>query len=132
MKHTILQLTFLLSWFSIFGQQLPTPSNDIFVTNEVSINSDHLEFSPTFLEDGILFISTNPVNKRFKVKDTRIDKNIMSIFRSTRDDEGKLQAPVPFAIELLSTVHEGPLTFDRTAENMFFTRNNLKGKIFKY
>lgn len=128
MKHTILQLTFLLSWFSTFGQELPTPNNDIFVTNEVSINSDHLEFSPTFLEDGILFISTNPVNKRFKVKDTRIDKNIMSIFRSTRDDEGKLQAPVPFAIELLSTVHEGPLTFDRTAENMYFTRNNLKGK----
>ncbi|MFK7771630.1 MAG: OmpA family protein [Saprospiraceae bacterium] len=128
MKHTILQLTFLLSWFSSFGQELPTPNNDIFVNNEISINSDHLEFSPTFLEDGILFISTNPVNKRFKVKDTRIDKNIMSIFRSTRDEEGKLQAPVPFAIELLSTVHEGPLTFDRTAENMYFTRNNLKGK----
>lgn len=128
MKHTILQLTLLLSWFSAFGQELPAPNNDIFVTNEVSINSDQLEFSPTFLEDGILFISTNPVNKRFKVKDKRIGKNIMSIFRSTRDEEGKLQAPEPFAIELLSTVHEGPLTFDRTAENMFFTRNNVKGK----
>ena len=118
----------MLSCFAIFGQELPTPNNDIFVNNEVSINSDQLEFSPAFLEDGILFISTNPVNKRFKVKDTRIDENIMSIFRSTRDEEGKLQAPVPFAIELLSTVHEGPLTFDRTAENMYFTRNNLKGK----
>ena len=128
MKHTILHLTFLLSCFSTFGQEIPTPNNEIFVTNEVSINSDHLEFSPTFLEDGILFISTNPVNKRFKVKDIRIDKNIMSIFRSTRDEEGKLQTPVPFAIELLSTVHEGPLTFNRTAESMFFTRNNLKGK----
>lgn len=128
MKHTLLQLIFLLSCFAIFGQELPTPNNDIFVNNEVSINSDQLEFSPAFLEDGILFISTNPVNKRFKVKDTRIDENIMSIFRSTRDEEGKLQAPVPFAIELLSTVHEGPLTFDRTAENMYFTRNNLKGK----
>jgi len=128
MKHTILQLAFLLSWFSTFGQQIPTPNNDIFVSNEISINSKQLEFSPTFLEDGILFISTKPVNKKFKVKDTRINENIMSIFRSTRDDEGKLQAPVPFAIELLSTVHEGPLTFDRTAENMFFTRNNLKGK----
>jgi len=128
MKHTILQLTLLLSWFSSFGQELPAPNNDIFVTNEVSINSDHLEFSPTFLEDGILFISTNPVNKKFKVKDKRIDQNIMSIYRSTRDEEGKLLAPEPFAIELLSTVHEGPLTFDRTAENMYFTRNNVKGK----
>ena len=128
MKHTILQLTLLLSWFSTFGQELPIPVNDIFVTNEVSINSDQLEFSPTFLEDGILFISTKPVNNKFKVQDKRIGENIMSIYRSTRNDEGKLQAPEPFAIELLSTVHEGPLTFDRTAENMFFTRNNLKGK----
>lgn len=128
MKHTILFIFILLSWCSSFGQELPTPKDDIFVTNEVSINSDHLEFSPTFLEDGILFISTNPVNKRFKVQDKRIGKNIMSIFRSRRDEEGKLQAPEPFAIELLSNVHEGPLTFDRTADNMFFTRNNIKGR----
>lgn len=128
MKHTIIQLTFLLSWLSTYGQELLTPNNDIFVTNEVSINSDQLEFSPTFLEDGILFISTKPVNKKFKVQDKRIGKNIMSIYRSVRNDDGNLQTPEPFAIELLSTVHEGPLTFDRTAENMFFTRNNLNGK----
>jgi outer membrane protein OmpA-like peptidoglycan-associated protein len=128
MKHTILQLALLLSWFSTFSQEIPTPDNNIFVTNEISINSDQLEFSPTFLEDGILFISTNPVNNKFKVQDKRIGQNIMSIYRSIRNDEGKLQAPEPFAIELVSTVHEGPLTFDRTAENMFFTRNNIDGK----
>jgi len=130
MKHKILHLTvllFTLNCFSVLGQ-LPTPNNDVFVTNEVSINTDQLEFSPTFYEDGILFISTNPVNKRYKVKDTRIDQNIMSIFRSTRDDDGKLEKPKPFALELLTTVHEGPLTFDRTADNIFFTRNNYKGK----
>ena len=130
MKHSFLHLTlflFLLTSISSKGQ-LPTPNNDVFVTNEVSINTDQLEFSPTFYEDGILFISTNPVNKRHKVKDKRIDKNIMSIYRSTRDEDGKLKKPEPFAIELLTTVHEGPLTFDRTADNIFFTRNNYKGK----
>ena len=80
MKHTILQLILLLFGFSTFGQELPTPNNDIFVTNEVSINSDQLEFSPTFLEDGILFISTKPVNNKFTVKDKRIGENIMSIY----------------------------------------------------
>ncbi len=130
MKHIFLHFTFfffLLNSFSTQGQ-LPTPNNDVFVTNEVSINTDQLEFSPTFYEDGILFISTNPVNKRYKVKDKRINKNIMSIFRSTRDEDGTLKKPEPFAIELLTTVHEGPLTFDRTADNIYFTRNNYKGK----
>ena len=121
----------LLFFFSIlFGQnihaQLPDNSNDVFVTNELTINSDKLEFSPTFYEDGILFISTKPAGRKFKVKDSRIGKNIMSIYNSRRGEDGKLEKPEPFALELLSTVHEGPLTFDRTADNIFFTRNNSK------
>lgn len=130
MKHKIIHTTlFLLLLFNtqMFGQ-IPTPNNEVFVTNEVSINTDFLEFSPTFFEDGILFVSTKPVNKKYKVKDKRIDKNVMAIYQTTRDDDGKLQKPEPFAIELVTTVHEGPLTFDRTAENLFFTRNNYKGK----
>ena len=129
MKHKFLQIFLLTFVFSntLFAQ-IPTPNNDVFVTNEVSINSDQLEFSPTFFEDGILFISTNVINKKYKVTDVNINKNIMSIFHSMRDEEGKLQKPVPFAIELMSTVHEGPLTFDRTTDNMFFTRNNIKNK----
>ncbi len=98
----------------------------VFMTNEATINSEGLEYSPAFLEDGIVFISTKTAAKRFKIKDTRIGKNIMSIFQAQREENGLLKTPVPFAIELLSTVHEGPLTFDRTADNMFFTRNNIK------
>lgn len=130
MKHKILPLILITCcYFQSFSQEeTKTINNDVFVTNEVSINTDQLEFSPTFFEDGILFISTNPVNSKFKVKDKRIDKNIMSIFRSVRDKEGKLQKPTPFALELLSTVHEGPVTLDRTAENIYFTRNNYQGK----
>jgi len=125
--HLLVAFIFLTNTFS-FAQNEATPSNDVFVTNEVSINSDQLEFSPTFFGNGILFISTLPAGKRYKVKDTRINKNIMSIFQTTRGEEGRLEKPEPFAIELLSTVHEGPLTFDRTAENIFFTRNNYRGK----
>ena len=108
--------------------QIPENSNDVFVTNELTINSDKLEFSPTFYEDGILFISTKSAGRKYKVKDSRINKNIMSIFNARRGEDGKLEKPEPFALELLSTVHEGPLTFDRTADNIFFTRNNAKNK----
>ena len=98
----------------------------VFINNEATINSDKLEYSPAFYEDGIVFISTQVSNKRYKMKDKRIDKNVMSIFQSKREENGLLLPPKPFSIELLSTVHEGPLTFDRTGETMFFTRNTTK------
>ncbi len=117
------------------AQSFAQPNNSdkkVFITNESTINSDGLEYSPAFLESGIVFISTKPTAKRYKIKDKRIDKNIMSIFQAEREDNGLLKKPEPFAIELLSTVHEGPVTFDRTADNIFFTRNNVKnGKLKK-
>ena len=124
----ISNLLFLLFGVTVFGQIDPGDIG-VVVTNEAIINSEKLEYSPAFYEDGIVFISTNFENVRYKVKDRRIDKNIMSIYWAQRDSLGALLAPVPFAGELLTRVHEGPLTFDRTGEQMFFTRNNnVKGK----
>ncbi len=120
--------TILCSFFFIGSLQAQPGSADkkVFLTNEATINSDKLEYSPAFLEDGIVFISTKPFSRKYKVRDKRINQNIMSIYRAQRQDNGLLRKPEPFALELLSTVHEGPLTFDRTANNIFFTRNNLK------
>ncbi|MEM1322847.1 MAG: OmpA family protein [Bacteroidota bacterium] len=102
-----------------------TDSNKkVFITNEATINTEHLEYSPAFYEDGIVFISSQASKKRYRIKDRRINQNIMSIFRSKRQESGLLTPPEPFASELLTPVHEGPLTFDRTNDNMYFTRNN--------
>ena len=108
---------------------LAQPQNEekrVFITNEATINSDGLEYSPAFLEDGIVFISTQVATKKYKIEDKRINMNKMSIFWATREADGLLNTPNLFANELLSRGHEGPLTFDRTADNIFFTRNNIK------
>ena len=99
------------------------------IKNELNINTEGLEFSPTFYEDGIVFISTNSVGLK-KLKDEKLDSDAMSILRSRRNTEGELMAPEPFAEELTSKYHEGPVCFDRTAETVFFSRNavNSKGK----
>ncbi len=125
--------TFILTLlvFSVSAQETEEEKK-VFINNEATINSDKLEYSPAFYEDGIVFISTKVSNKRFKMKDKRINKNVMSIFQSKREENGLLLPPKPFSIELLSTVHEGPLTFDRTGETIFFTRNSTKnGKRIK-
>ncbi len=97
------------------------------VKNEEKINSPVLEFSPSFYEDGILFISTMSAGKDKQGYDKKIKKPTMSIFFAKRNDiTGSLEHPVPFAPELGSKMHEGPLTFDRNAEKVYFTRNDLK------
>jgi len=124
-QHFVSTFILIMLVSAIYAQETEEEKK-VFINNEATINSDKLEYSPAFFEDGIVFISTKVSNKRFKIKDKRIDKNVMSIFQSKREENGLLLPPKPFSIELLSAVHEGPLTFDRTGETMFFTRNTTK------
>lgn len=105
------------------GQLLPKNSN-VVVTNEGRINSGELEYSPAFYQDGLVFITTKHPGEKYKVIDTKIDKNTMNIYYSARDTNGLLSEPVPFAQELLTIYHEGPLTFNRTGDFLYFTRND--------
>jgi len=111
-QHFFSTFLFALLALSLSAQGLEEEKK-VFINNEATINSDKLEYSPAFYEDGIVFISTKVSNKRFKMRDKRIGKNVMSIFQSKREENGLLLPPKPFSIDLLSTVHEGPLTFDR-------------------
>ncbi|MBU6341964.1 MAG: OmpA family protein, partial [Bacteroidetes bacterium] len=95
---------------------------NVVVKNEASINTEALEFSPTFYEDGILFVSTNEkVVKKENVDEKQ--KVMMSLLRAKRNTDGMLAEPVPFSKELATRNHEGPVCFDRTAETIYFSSN---------
>lgn len=93
--------------------------------NEESINTPGLDFSPTFYEDGVVFISTNTVGLK-KEFDSRLKLPATSILRSRRSADGVLLPPEPFSKEITTLYNEGPVCFDRTAETVFFSRNNKK------
>jgi len=126
-KHAYLILFLLSSGFAA-AQTVPTaaPPVTVEVKNEAAVNTEGLDFSPTFYEDGIVFISTNTAGLK-KRTDERLKLPAMSILRSRRDTDGNLLIPEPFAVELSSLYHEGPVCFDRTAETIFFSRNALIG-----
>jgi outer membrane protein OmpA-like peptidoglycan-associated protein len=100
------------------------PKGNITVNNERTINTGQLEFSPAFFEDGIVFITSQKPLAKEKIFDERIEYNTMSIFLARRDENGQLNKPSAFSNELISSLHEGPLTFDKTGENVYFSRNN--------
>ncbi len=114
--------TFLMAGSTLYGQ-LNLSADRMIITNEAGINTEHLEYSPAFYKDGIVFITTKFPSLNYKVKDARIGMNIMSIYNANRTTDGLLMNPRPLASELSSKLHEGPVTFNRTAETIFFTRN---------
>jgi outer membrane protein OmpA-like peptidoglycan-associated protein len=103
---------------------LETAKSSIVVNNERTINTGQLEFSPAFYEDGIVFITSQKPLAKEKIFDDRIESNTMSIFLARRDENGQLSKPAAFSNALVSSLHEGPLTFDKTGENVYFSRNN--------
>jgi outer membrane protein OmpA-like peptidoglycan-associated protein len=117
---SVLLFTALSVSCTIFAQN----TAKVTVKNEDNINSVELEFSPTFLEDGIVFISTNPAGLN-KITDEEIKLNTMSMLRSRRNAEGQLAMPEPFARELSSQYHEGPLCFSPSGEEVYFSQNTL-------
>ncbi len=102
---------------------------NVLIANESVVNDEKLNFSPTFYEDGVVFISSF-TDKKSKVYDGHISSQAMMIKIARRGTDGKLMPPEPFAEELITPFHEGPLTFDKIGEEVYFSRNNYdKGKL---
>lgn len=123
-KDLVAALLFISLPYCIVAQ-IPLAEEKVVVTNERNVNSDELEFSPVFYKDGIVFITSRFESVQMNVKDKNIGgRNIFSIYRSRRNDEGFLQEPTPFANELMFRYHEGPLAFDQIGHRIYFTRND--------
>jgi outer membrane protein OmpA-like peptidoglycan-associated protein len=97
------------------------------ISNVSVINSSKLDFAPAFHKDGIVFVSNNQdIVSKNKIFDKHINQKTMSLLISKKDNNGILQKPEPFAMELVTTVHEGPLTFSKDFKTVYFSRNNNK------
>lgn len=134
MKRLIIFFNFCLLFAnSLAAQNVLSPDIKIEVKNEKTINSGSLEFSPAFYENGIIFISdTKEGISTTPLKDDKIDKQTFHIFLSRRNEDGELNKATPFAQELTTPYHEGPLTFNTTNNTVYFSRNDfLDGKIEK-
>ncbi|HMX85842.1 MAG TPA: hypothetical protein PKD14_07900, partial [Saprospiraceae bacterium] len=130
-KIHIIYLLMLMSVSPMWAQTQDSIQG-VVIQNENGINTSSLEFSPAFHEDGIVYIVSQEQATGKKATDARLKKITMSIYEASRGADGKLTNPKPFSKELTSKYHEGPVTFDRSGEKVYFTRNNLhKGKAKK-
>lgn len=105
--------------------------NQVELRNEKHINTNKLEFSPSMYKDGILFVSTKKPEKYPSIgKDPWIDENFMALYFAKRpQDEALVENAEPFSYDLTTKFHEGPVSFNRSGDQVYFTRNDyLSGK----
>ncbi len=103
---------------------------DIILENEKAINSENLDFSPTFYKDGIVFVSSRKLTDSKKYKWT--DEYFMNLYYAVLNKEGALENVQSFSELINSEYHEGPVAFNKSFDRIFFTRNDyLNGKLKK-
>lgn len=107
------------------SEVVQVPQN-VTLTNCASINTAALEFSPAFYQNGLVFVSSRYKNGPV---DERLGETFFELFYSDLDPNGMPLKPQALSLEINSQLHEGPVTFNRKGDQIFFTRNNQTGGV---
>lgn len=133
----IFLLAFLLLNISAVGQQSSKSKSsdklyerggkkkEVQVRNANFINSERLDFSPQYYLNGVVFVSSSKEGP----KDKNTNEPFFELYYADTDRNGMPLKPEPFSVEINSQRHEGPVTFSRDMNLVYFTRNNLKNGV---
>jgi outer membrane protein OmpA-like peptidoglycan-associated protein len=102
-------------------------SSQIEVLNAANLNSPKLDFSPAFLENGIVFVSNRAIEKSASQnKDLWTGDDYAALYFAPLNKDGLAETPQPFGDGLSARFHRGPLTFSKSGEEVWFTGNSSK------
>lgn len=89
------------------------------------INTEAYEFSPAFYQNGMVYVS---FHKNGPI-DPNTGKPFFELFYAEMDSKFLPQKPQGFSLSINSQVHEGPVSFSRDDQLLYFTRNNLESTL---
>ncbi|MFN4255872.1 MAG: carboxypeptidase regulatory-like domain-containing protein [Saprospiraceae bacterium] len=93
------------------------------VLNCSSLNSRSTDYSPTYYQNGIVYVSSR---QKSGPQDKRTGETFFELYFAPFDPNGQPSSPEKFSLEINSALHEGPVTFSRDWQTMYFTRNNTR------
>ncbi len=123
MRFLLLFILGICFGYASFGQLL-LEDDRVVISNEINVNSTDLDFSPAYYRDGVVYLTTNVEELKYRIEDQRSGENIAKLYQATRSFSGVLSDVQPFYRELSSSFNEGPLTFDTSYNKIYFTRND--------
>lgn len=99
------------------------PGAGVEVRNLTGVNSERLDFSPAFYQNGLVYVSSR---QHSGPKDKKIAESFFELFFVELDERGNFLRAEPFSVNINSQKHEGPVSFNRTGDVLYFTRNNME------
>ncbi|MBK6621874.1 MAG: OmpA family protein [Saprospirales bacterium] len=108
------------------GEILVAPN--VIIRNADPINTENLEFSPAFYQNGIVYVTSR---RKGGAVDKKIGETFFELYYSDLDRKGFPMKPQEFSVNMNSTMHEGPVTFNRKGDVVYFTRNNEENGVQK-
>lgn len=99
--------------------------SDVRIFNSSRINSEGLEFCPSVYENGLVYVSrykNGPI-------DPKTGETYFELFYAEMDPNGMPGKPSSFSTEINSAYHEGPVSFNRSGDLIFFTRTNTRNGV---
>lgn len=104
----------------LMGQK-GVPLDNVVIRNATRINSPGSEFSPVSYQDGLVYVTSR---QRSGPVDAVTGETYYELYYAELDRDRMPLKPEPFSVQLNSQLHEGPVSFDRHANRMYFTRSN--------
>ena len=102
------------------------PTKEVEVENAFALNSHALDFSPAYLNGGIVFVSNRQAEVVGRKKDLWTGDEYNTLFYAEKNTKGELSKPEIFSLKLADRFHEGPVSFSKSGEQVFFTKNITK------
>jgi PKD repeat protein len=124
------KLQFLILVAALIAWEESEVLPQVYTVRRVSVDSQlSNEFSPVFYKDGIVFCSDMNTNSLVSYRDE--SSRVFKIVYSARKDSIKWQTPSLFSRELTTDFNDGPVTFNKNFDRIYYTRNNNVGSKLK-
>lgn len=125
-KSLFLLVLFLCLSFGIQGQyenrfSQNVVNKEVQISNTSNINTAGLEFSPVIYENALVYVS----RRKNGLVDQKTQETFFELFYAELDPNGIPVKALNFSNELNSQLHEGPVTFNKRGDKIYFTRSNL-------
>ena len=98
------------------------------ISNEESINTKTLEYCPVIYKDQLIFTSTRPTPGSPMTRWRDEKKQFSDLYISDKSNYGGFFNARRLPGKASSPVHDGAASFNKTGNEIFFTRNNENGK----
>jgi len=113
-------IIFLLTFF--VNAELDGQSQRFIIKMAPFSSGAYDEFSPVFYKDGIVYCSNLSDNSLVSYNDGQ--NRLLKIFYAERKDSTGWKRPRILAKELITGFNDGPVTFNKNGNTMYYSRNN--------